>query len=109
MKKSAAQLDQEIMDALTHFDARPDVLLRRAEFVQRALVGDGGVVEISDPNSTGARRITISHPASGHYETFGVSKYGIPPNEVRFGDAYKGARKFSARMRTVINKAKRIA
>lgn len=105
MTKTPAQLDAEIAAELG--PSKP-LTTRQAEYIRDQLAPFDGEVTIMDPSSGGGHHIIIEHKESGHRETYGVSKYGITPGEVRYGSKFRGADKFDKKMRAVINKAKKL-
>lgn len=82
---------------------------RRAEFVKEEIERrTGGKVSIGPLSKEGGHHLIVEDPASGHRETFGVSRYGITPGEVRFGSSGQGGDKFIRVLRATINKAGKI-
>ena len=82
------------------------VTLAAGELMKGLLADVDGVhVELTEPNSAGARRIEIRHAASGYYERFGLSRYGVTSTEVDFGSKYRGADKVQRKVKTAKNKA----
>lgn len=108
MPKTTARLNQEIAEFLSGGDeSSAPITARQAAFVKREVEGktDGTVqVETMDDG----HRLIVDDPTSGHHETFGVSRYGITPGSVRFGDKYREGDKFIKILRAAIKKADQV-
>lgn len=106
-RKSAAQLSSEVAEFLA---GEGPLTTRQAKYLKHRIEAEsGGTVTIGELGDWGGHRITIEHKPSGHRETFGVSKYGIAPSEVRFGSGHaEGSKEFRAALKSALAHAKKM-
>lgn len=107
MAASKSEIDAQIARGLAGTGA--PLTSRQAAFIKLVIESrSGGNVDVGQLSNLGGHSVKITDPASGFFESYGVSKYGITPGEIRFGSKHKGGDKFMALVRATINKAKKL-
>ena len=103
--KTPAELEREVLAAIL-----PDTrMARQAAYIKAEVERRTSArVDISEPRVENGHHLKISDAASGYYETFGVSKYGITPSEIRFGSKFKGGDKVKRIVDATVNKARKL-